>query len=101
MIKHIVLMKVREDVNEQELTHMYSLIKELKHLLPGIMSFTFGNNISTEGYGQGYNQAFSMDFVDQEYLQAYLVHPKHQDVVAQMQTLLVGDNGVLVFDYQL
>lgn len=101
MLKHIVLMKLKEDLSEQEVNVIFTGLAQLKKTLPGIMNFSYGKNIGSEGRNKGYTHVFCMDFVDEDYLQAYLEHPKHLQVKECIVAGLQDDDGLLVMDYAL
>lgn len=101
MLKHLVLLKFREHLSEQDLNAIVNGLSDLKKSLPGIMSFSYGSYIGEGKRNKGYNYAFSMDFVDQEFLQEYLEHPKHIQVKERIDRALAEDDGMLVFEYAL
>lgn len=101
MFKHIVLMKLRDDVPYETIEDIFIGIHDLKQELLGIMSFSYGKNISAQGLNQGFTHGFSMDFVDPEYSQLFLEHPKHTEILEKIKQSLVSEGDILVFDYPL
>ncbi len=101
MLKHLVLLKLSEHLPEQTVNAIADGLADLKKTLPGIMSFSCGSYSGEGDRNKGYNYAFSMDFIDQEFLHEYLNHPKHLQVKKLILQALAEDDGMLVFDYEL
>ncbi len=94
---HIVLMKFKPQVTPEQITELLQLLAELQHLIPGITSFSGGPNTSPEELHQGYTHGFLITFGSAAARDAYLPHPKHERVKAQLSPCL---DGVLVFDWE-
>ena len=101
MIRHIVLVKFRDDVPPAEREAIYDDLRALKgHLEIGAMSF--GTNVSPEGIGRGYADGFVMDFPDAAARDAYLADPAHKAAGARLGAALQKvPDPVLVFDLEL
>ncbi len=100
MIVHLVLLKVRKDVAAARVEQVFFAIGALKGEIPGILSYSWGPYSSPEGMNRGFTHGFSMTFSDAKSRDAYLPHPKHEQVKAQVLEILDGGvEGALAFDY--
>ena len=97
-IQHIVLLKFKPDVSADTISELFSQLKELKQLIPGIRSFAGGPYSSEEGLNQGYTHGFSMEFESAEARDSYLPHPEHERVKA---AILPCIESVIAFDFEL
>jgi len=95
MLKHLVLFNWKPETDQTTIDQIMSALSQLKDKLPGIVDYTGGPDVSTEGLNQGYTHGFVMTFDAPDSLAAYLPHPEHQAVVQQ---LMPAVQGVLVFD---
>lgn len=98
MIKHVVLLKLKEGVGSDRTNAVLEGLKELQDKLDGIVDVTGGDNNSPEGKSNGYEWGFVMTFEDAAARDAYLPHPDHKAVSASTIRPIVDD--VLVFDYE-
>ncbi len=100
MIRHIVLMKCKSEVSQQEINDVLAALEALKNTIPGILAVDTGENNSPEGINRGYTHGFTMDFADEQARETYLPHPEHKKVQAKMQKILdKSADCVLVFDF--
>ena len=97
MIRHIVLLKARPEVNE---AHIASIFADLHALnLPGILAIHSGRSESPEQIERGYLHGFTVDFTDWEALAAYQAHSDHQRAGRALVAAAQGGlDGILVFD---
>lgn len=101
MIVHMVILKVKKTVAPKEVERVFGAIGALKKEIPGIVSYSWGPYASPEGMQRGYTHGFCMTFTDAKSRDAYLPHPKHEDVKKQVLAILDGGiDGVLAFDYE-
>ncbi|HUR28216.1 MAG TPA: Dabb family protein, partial [Planctomycetota bacterium] len=64
-------------------------------------SYSWGAYASPEGMQRGYTHGFCMTFADAKSRDAYLPHPLHEKVKAEVLAILEGGiDGVLAFDYE-
>lgn len=98
MIKHIVLLKIKEGVLERRVRECLEAISNLKDKIDGIVSIDCGKDNSPENKNQGYLYGFTVCFGDSKSRDNYISHPEHQKVVKEHIIPIVCD--VLVFDYQ-
>ena len=97
MVKHIVLLKLKDGVSLDQTAPILEGLTGLKDKLDGIVDVTGGVNNSPEGKSNGYQWGFVMTFEDEASRNAYLPHPEHKAVSAGTIRPIV--DGVLVFDY--
>ncbi len=101
MIVHMVILKIRRDVPKEEIARVFQAIGDLKGVIPGILSYTWGPYSSPEGMQRGHTHGFCMTFSDAKSRDVYLPHPAHEKVKAQVLPLLAGGiDGALAFDYE-
>lgn len=101
MIVHMVLLKVREDVATEQVQETFEAIGALREEIAGIVDYSFGPYASPEGLDRGYTHGFCMTFVDARSRDAYLPHPRHEEIKSRVLAILDGGvDGVLAFDYE-
>lgn len=98
MIKHIVLLKIKEGILEERVRECLEVISNLKNKIDGIVSIDFGKDNSPENKNQGYLYGFIVYFKDSESRDKYISHPEHQKVIKEHIVPIIQD--ILVFDYQ-
>jgi hypothetical protein len=102
MIKHIVLLKFKENCPSQDIEWCFKALAGLKDHIPEILSFNHGCYRSQEGLNQGYGHGFEMEFSDERCRDIYLDHQVHKDVAGKIIPLLEdGFNSVIAFDYEI
>ncbi|MBE6340162.1 MAG: Dabb family protein [Marinilabiliaceae bacterium] len=89
MVKHIVLFKLRDDVDaatkESELKAIKAGLEALQGIAPTLRSIEVGININAN---EKYNLALTCTFDDMEGLNAYAVHPEHVKVSQRIRAIL-------------
>lgn len=79
MITHIVMWKLKEsalgNTKLENAAKMKILLESLKNEIDGILKLEVGINILESE--QSYDIVLNSEFVDQESLDSYQVHPKH------------------------
>jgi Stress responsive A/B Barrel Domain len=99
MIRHIVLVRFRSDVNEAQIAAIFADLAAIKAVLPGVLAVTAGRSDSPEAMERGYMHGFVVDFADWGTLAAYQAHADHKRVGAALVAGAVGGiEGILVFD---
>lgn len=99
MIRHIVLLRFRSEITIDQRNAIYNDLASLKSVVPGMLSMSYGANVSPEGKDKGYSDGFSMDFVDEAARDAYLIHPDHQAAGGRLVAALEGGrDGLIVVD---
>ncbi|SEQ62984.1 Stress responsive A/B Barrel Domain [Devosia sp. YR412] len=102
MIRHCVFVKFRVDVSADERAEIYAGLSALVGQIEGLLAADFGPNVSPEGLGQGFNDGFIMDLVDEAARDRYLDHPAHKAAGAKLVAALDGrTDGLMVFDLKL
>ncbi|MBX5452229.1 Dabb family protein [Thermogemmatispora sp.] len=97
MIMHVVLLKPKQDIGEQEIWNAMERIKELQQKIPGMVDVMVGRNFNTSN-NKGYLYGFVMHFVDEDHLKMYGPHPAHQVVAAELVRLC---QDIIDFDLAL
>lgn len=98
MIQHIVLIKTRSDADPQAVARLAEALAGLQHKIPGILDYKWGENVSPEGLGRGYDRGFVMTMESAQARDAYLPHPEHQKIGPLMAPVA---EEVMVFDLQV
>ena len=100
MVHHLVLFRFRADLPAGAVAAMFTQLSSLQERIDGITGFSGGADVSKEGLSRGFTHGFCMTFRDRAARDAYLPHPEHQQVVAQLVPMLEGGlEGVLTFDF--
>lgn len=90
MIKHIVMWKL---VDAAEAPRFKEILDTCKGIVPGMREFEVA--VRADGLEANHDVALYSVFDDAASLQAYIVHPNHQDVVAKLPARASRS----VFDY--
>ncbi len=99
MIRHIVLVRFRENVTEAVIAAIFADLQAINAVLPGVLTITCGRSESPEMMERGYMHGFVVDFASWAALDAYQNHPDHKRVGAALVAAAVGGiDGILVFD---
>lgn len=100
MIRHIVLIRFRSDVEPAQIKAAFDQVVALRGKIDGIVAITAGENNSPEALEKGFKHGFVVDFTDAAARDAYLPHPDHVVVGGKLVELAEnGLDGILVFDY--
>lgn len=97
MIKHILLIKFKEEATNAEITKLQRLFEAMTDKVDGVVSVEWGENDSPEGKNKGYTHSVLMTFLDEAGRQHYLPHPEHEALKEVFRPLL---EDIIVFDYQ-
>lgn len=97
-VKHIVLLKFKEGVNQDQIDGLFSQLLDLSESIEGIEDYVSGLNNSPENLNQGYTHGIIMTFHDAAARDAYLSHADHQ---AFTQANLPIVEALTVFDFEL
>ncbi len=98
MIKHIVLFKFKPNISDQDIAVLAEKFSLLQKKIPGIVDYTWSENISPEHLGRGYTHGFMMTFKNSAYRDAYIDYPEHKAVVSYYLNPILEEG--LVFDLQ-
>lgn len=99
MIQHIVLVRFRPEITDEEIGILFAELHEIKGKVAGILTITAGKSQSPEQLERGYMHGFLVEFSTWEALQSYQDHPDHKAFGAKLVQAAVGGlDGILVFD---
>ena len=103
MIRHLVHLRFRDDVDEAAKRALYDRLAGLANRIDGIADFQHRRNVSVETpLVRGFLDMFWFDFHDAAVRDAYLVDEVHKaigaDIVARTEG---GPDGVFVCDIEL
>lgn len=98
MIRHILLIKLKESSKAKEIAKLKALFEAMPDKIAGVVSVEWGVNNSPEGKNQGYSYSVLMTFADEQARQFYLPHPEHEALKQFFATLL---DDIIVFDYHI
>src|ERR1043166_5775576 len=100
MVKHVVLLRIRRDLSPSAVEQLFAQIAALRHTISGIFDFSWRPYSSPEGLQRGFTHGFVMTFVDEASRDAYLPHPEHERVKAQILAALDGGlDAAVAFDW--
>ena len=97
MIEHIVLVHFKPEVTDEQKADIRQKLLALKDAIPGILDINTGANFSDRSLG--YDTALRVRFESKAALEAYGPHPKHQEVVQQMQQ--AGVESIVIADFEI
>jgi hypothetical protein len=95
-LRHVVLFKFSDCAPAAAVAAIETKFRGLKALIPDIVDFEWGTDISPEKLSQGFTHCFVVTFPDAAARDAYLPHPAHQAFVSILKPHL---DKVLVVDY--
>ena len=103
MIRHLVLLRFRPEVTDDEKAALMAGLDALRGRVPGMLSFTALENVGVEPpVMHGFLDGFAIDFVDAAARDAYLADPEHRALGARLTAACEGGtNGILVFDHAI
>jgi len=85
MITHVVLIKPKDSISNEELSVFFEHVLALQEKIPGILDISVGENQSD--FHGGFTHGIIMRFVDEAHLQAHHTHPAHVAVVTELDNL--------------
>jgi len=102
MILHCVFLRLPAAATSADILKLYGAVAALKPIIPGMLDFKAGPNVSPEGLAQGFEHGFIVTFTDEAARDAYLVHPEHVKVGDQVVAAADGGlAGILVYDLEI
>lgn len=99
MINHIVLFKIKKDVEKVLVELMEAKFLRLKEKISEIKEISGGKNISFEEKDKGYTKGYSLIFNNEEDVKNYVNSSEHLDFVNDYVKPITED--VIVFDYEV
>lgn len=98
-VKHTVLLKFKATTPGAAIAEIMRDLAGLVDVIPGIVNFSGGADISVEGLQQGFTHGFAFTFADVASRDAYLPHPAHEAVKAKILAEIDGVESVVVLDW--
>jgi len=95
-VKHIAIFEFKSSCTPQDREIFWKTIKDLPKQIPGILEFSSGPNISSEGLNQGFTNSFLMTFESEQARDNYLPHPIHQAAVEVVLPML---ERIIIIDH--
>lgn len=86
MITHVVLLKPKADVSQDEITIALDHVQALQQAIPGIVGIQAGENLN-DSHNQGYTHGFVIQFANAEVFRGYAPHPAHQPVSQELRRI--------------
>lgn len=80
MLTHIVCWKYKTETTPEQRAEHIKRLKELPNLIPNVLSFNVGSDILN--LDRSFDTGLVATYADRAALDAYNVHPDHQEVVA-------------------
>jgi hypothetical protein len=101
MIRHIVLVRFRPEIDEAAIAALFDAIRAVQPLVPGIVDVASGRSLELERLEKGFRHGFVVEFADRAALDAYQNHPDHRRAGARLVEAAEGGlDGILVFDLE-
>lgn len=102
MIRHIVLIKFKPAIEQTAIDGLFDALADLGKEIAGMRGFDGGLSVSPEKMEQGFRHGFCIDFDDVAARDAYLAHPTHQALGAELVAAAdSGVSGLVVFDLEM
>jgi len=96
MLRHVVLVQLKEDVEAGSTEMLLEELSRLPGLIPDISSYSFGTDL---GIAEGnYDLGIVAEFVDADAFGRYVVHPAHQAFVVEKLRPLMAQRVALQFE---
>ena len=80
MLTHIVCWKYKPETTEEEIETHIAKLENLPNVISGILSFSVGRDILH--LDRSFDLGLVATYPNREALDAYTIHPEHQEVVA-------------------
>ena len=76
-VRHVLVARLSPAMTASQFDQFINAFRDLTHKIDGILSFEYGENISTEGLNQDMTHVIILTFVNAAARDAYLPHPAH------------------------
>jgi hypothetical protein len=86
MLTHVVLLKPKSEVSQEEIAEALKHVQALQQAIPGIVSVQTGENLNGSN-NHGYTYGFTMQFSTPEVFKGYAPHPAHRPVSEELQRI--------------
>lgn len=97
-VQHMVMVRFKPNVPATEIDQIIGTLRDFWSRTAGITYYAGGPYASKEGLNQGYTHGFLVTFASPDARDAYLRHPEHERLVADILPKL---DGVLAFDFEV
>ncbi|GAM54035.1 stress responsive alpha-beta barrel domain protein dabb [Vibrio ishigakensis] len=97
MIRHILLIKFKDQTSEPDISELKALFEAIPSKIEGVVAVEWGVNDSPEGKNKGFTHSVLMTFADEAARQRYLPHPEHDALKVVFRPIL---EDLIVLDYQ-
>ena len=102
MIRHIVMLNLREDARHDDLMDVMTGLGELSQSLSGFASFEHGPNRDFETKSDCYPYGFMCTFDNEAALKAYAANESHKALGARLVAMCEGGgDGIFVVDLEI
>jgi len=99
MIAHIVLVKFKSAVSEEQIRGIFAALERIEKDIPGMRQVMSGRSESPEHLERGYLHGFVIHFEGPASLSTYQEHPDHKQLSSELiENASGGIHGILVFD---
>ena len=95
-LRHVVLFSFKDTAHPDQVHTIEQAFCAMTDVIPGIVDFEWGTNVSPEGLAKGFTHCFFLTFHSEANRDAYLPHAAHQAFVEKLKPIL---DQVLVIDY--
>ncbi len=96
LLRHVVLFAFNDTATSAQIQGVEEAFCDLPDKIEEVYDFEWGLDVSPEKISQGYTHCFLVTFLNEKDRDTYLVHPVHQEFVANLQPHLAK---ALVVDY--
>ena len=100
MIRHLVLIRFPASCPAGSVASILGQIEDLKSVVPGMIDFHAGTDVTPVPLSQGFTHAITVDFEDAASRDGYWEHPGHIAVAGRLAPLLEkGAEDILIFQF--
>lgn len=99
-VMHVVVFKYKSTAAAADIKAVTDAFVALRHKIPGIRSFQFGTNNSTENLNKGFTHAYVITFENTQARDAYLSHPEHKKFVEMLTAKQILEEP-FVIDFEI
>lgn len=97
-VRHVLVVRFSPAMTTNQFDQFINAFRDLSRKIDGILSFEYGENISSEGLNQDMTHAIILTFINAAARDAYLPHPAHIQFGDFMRELGILE-ALLVIDY--
>ena len=100
MIRHMVLIRFPESCPADTVASIFDQFEQLLPVVPGMLNFQFGTDITPVSLSQGFTHGLTIDFKDVASRDGYWAHPGHLAIAEKLVPLLdKGPEDILIFQF--